>query len=58
MVKPEEYQTKLFKNEGFVRQKCKKCGTYFWALDSEREICGDPPCEEYAFIGKSPGIQL
>lgn len=54
MVKPEDYQTELFRKGGFSRKKCVKCGTYFWTLDSKKECCGDPPCEEYTFIGKSP----
>jgi len=37
-------------DNGFVRKKCKKCGKYFWTAD-EREICGDPPCGTYTFIG-------
>jgi len=47
--------TRMFKEEGWVRKKCPKCGKYFWTLDPDRETCGDPPCDEYAFIGK-PGI--
>ena len=47
--------TRMFKEEGWVRKKCPKCGKYFWTLDPDRETCGDPPCDEYQFIGK-PGI--
>ena len=47
--------TRMFKEEGWVRKKCPKCGKYFWTLNPDRETCGDPPCDEYAFIGK-PGI--
>jgi len=47
--------TRMFKEEGWVRKKCPKCGKFFWTLDPERETCGDPPCDEYQFIGK-PGI--
>ncbi|ACS32812.1 alanine--tRNA ligase [Thermococcus gammatolerans] len=47
--------TRMFKEEGWVRKKCPKCGKYFWTLDPDRETCGDPPCDEYGFIGK-PGI--
>ncbi len=36
---------------GFVRKRCPKCGKYFWTADESREICGDPPCESYGFIG-------
>ncbi len=36
---------------GFVRKKCPKCGKYFWTADESREICGDPPCGSYTFIG-------
>ncbi len=47
--------TRMFREEGWVRKKCPKCGKYFWTLDPDRETCGDPPCDEYQFIGK-PGI--
>ncbi|WP_457590818.1 alanine--tRNA ligase [Geoglobus sp.] len=36
---------------GFVRKKCPKCGKYFWTADESREVCGDPPCGTYTFIG-------
>ncbi len=46
-----EYQLEYFKENGFVRKICKKCGSAFWTLDPNREICGDAPCEPYQFIG-------
>jgi len=46
-----EYQLEFFKENGYVRKICKKCGTPFWTLDPKREICGDAPCEPYQFIG-------
>ena len=46
-----EYQLDFFKENGYVRKICKKCGTPFWTLDPNREICGDAPCEPYQFIG-------
>ncbi len=50
-----DISTRMFKEEGWVRKRCPKCGEYFWTLDPDRETCGDPPCDEYEFIGK-PGI--
>jgi len=47
--------TRMFKEEGWIRKQCPKCGKFFWTLDPDRETCGDPPCDEYQFIGK-PGI--
>ncbi|MBQ9831970.1 MAG: alanine--tRNA ligase, partial [Methanocorpusculum sp.] len=46
-----EYQLDFFKENGFVRKICKKCGSPFWTLDPSREVCGDAPCEPYQFIG-------
>jgi alanyl-tRNA synthetase len=43
----------LFREQGFVRRRCAKCNRFFWTL-SDRETCGEPPCEEYSFIGNSP----
>lgn len=47
------YMVELFKNEGFVRRRCEKCGRYFWTL-TERKVCDDQPCSPYTFIGNSP----
>lgn len=48
------YRVKLFEREGFERKKCPRCGRLFWTLDSDRETCGDTPCDEYSFIGNPP----
>ncbi len=47
----EDYQLDYFKENGFVRKQCPKCGTNFWTRDPETEFCGDPPCVSYSFIG-------
>ncbi len=47
--------TRMFREEGWIRKRCSRCGHYFWTLDPDRKTCGDPPCDEYGFIGK-PGI--
>ena len=52
---PEKYwEVQLFKEKGFVRKKCSKCGKFFWTLDQEREMCDDQPCRFYDFIGNPP----
>ncbi len=48
-------QLDFFKQEGFVRKKCKNCGAYFWSTDSTQELCGDAPCVPYSFIGNPEG---
>ncbi len=48
------YRVALFKEEGFRRNRCVTCGRTFWTLDPGRRTCGDSPCDEYGFIGKSP----
>ncbi len=45
------YLVNLFKEQGFERKTCKKCGNNFWTLQ-ERDFCPNPPCESYGFIGK------
>lgn len=47
----DEYQLDYFKENGFVRKQCPKCGKNFWTRDPETEFCGDPPCVAYSFIG-------
>nr|QNO53333.1 alanine--tRNA ligase [Methanosarcinales archaeon ANME-1 ERB6] len=48
----KEYEIEYFKEEGFIRKKCDKCGSHFWTRDKDRNICGDAPCEIYSFIGR------
>jgi alanyl-tRNA synthetase len=50
-----EYQLDYFEEEGFHRRECDSCGAHFWTRDDDRELCGEPPCEQYSFIG-SPGF--
>lgn len=48
----EEYQIDFFGENGFTRKQCPKCGKYFWTRDTERETCGDAPCDPYSFVGQ------
>ncbi|NPA23811.1 MAG: alanine--tRNA ligase [Crenarchaeota archaeon] len=45
--------TRYLQERGYRRYRCKVCGSYFWSL-TERDICGDSPCQPYMFIGDSP----
>lgn len=48
------YATSVLKQEGFARKKC-KCGTYFWAVNPDQKVCGDPACSGgFRFIGNTP----
>ena len=52
---PEEaYKVPFFVENGFIRKKCPVCGGYFWTQVSDQEICGESPCQEYAFIEEPP----
>ncbi|MFZ2456108.1 MAG: alanine--tRNA ligase [Candidatus Altiarchaeia archaeon] len=46
-----EYEVEIFREKGFQRKECVKCGKHFWTVDANKETCGDPPCDEYGFIG-------
>ncbi|RLG78230.1 MAG: alanine--tRNA ligase [Thermoprotei archaeon] len=48
-VDPSIYRVRMFKERGYVRQKCKYCGVYFWAL-RPRNDCNDAPCTDYTFF--------
>ncbi|MEM4187585.1 MAG: alanine--tRNA ligase [Candidatus Hadarchaeum sp.] len=48
------YRVRLFRQKGFERKKCPKCGRLFWTSDPGRSTCGDTPCDEYSFIGNPP----
>ncbi|MEM3403703.1 MAG: alanine--tRNA ligase [Nitrososphaeria archaeon] len=52
-IDPKEFDLKFFKENGFVRQICKKCGAYFWAQQIS-DTCRESPCVENTFIGNSP----
>ncbi len=50
---PQEYDIEYFRNNGFKRQQCSKCGRYFWS-QGKHETCEESPCVEYSFIGNPP----
>jgi alanyl-tRNA synthetase len=50
----EAYELPFFKQEGFIRKKCPKCGEYFWTQNPDMETCGESSSDEcgyYTFIG-------
>jgi alanyl-tRNA synthetase len=54
---PEEYSLPFFKEEGYVRKQCPKCGKHFWTQDPEQQTCGEASSEQcsiYSFIGNPP----
>ena len=53
----EEYDLPFFKEEGFVRKLCPKCGKHYWTQVPSRETCGEANsegCATYSFIDDSP----
>ncbi len=49
------YATSVLKREGFIRNKCEKCGTYFWSTNPERKVCDDPACSGgFRFFDNNP----
>jgi alanyl-tRNA synthetase len=49
-----DYALPFFKQEGFVRKLCKKCGEYYWTQDAKQETCGESGSDEcgcYTFLG-------
>ncbi len=53
-IAEDEFALPFFKDKGFSRRKCNKCGSHFWAKGQGRQTCGEVPCEPYTFIGNSP----
>ena len=53
----KHYKLKILAEKGFRRQRCKKCGKNFWAVE-QREICGDSACAGYQFIGNPSGKKM
>jgi alanyl-tRNA synthetase len=53
----EEYSLPFFKEVGYVRKLCPKCGEYFWTQNQEQETCGEATpegCSFYTFINNPP----
>ena len=50
----DEFDVPFFRENDFVRKRCQICGSYFWTQDHGSVNCGDAPCQDYTFIGKSP----
>ncbi|MGA3059543.1 MAG: alanine--tRNA ligase [Candidatus Bathyarchaeia archaeon] len=49
----KDYALSFFKDEGFVRKHCPKCGEYYWTQNPEQETCGESSSDEcgyYTFI--------
>ncbi|PKP56030.1 MAG: hypothetical protein CVT89_06975 [Candidatus Altiarchaeales archaeon HGW-Altiarchaeales-2] len=49
----KEYELEYFRANKFYRKQCPTCKRYFRTQDENTEICGEPPCGEYKFIGNS-----
>jgi alanyl-tRNA synthetase len=49
----KHYKLKVLIERGFKRQKCKKCSRNFWSMN-DLDMCGDPGCIGYQFIGNTP----
>ncbi|MCW4025081.1 MAG: alanine--tRNA ligase [Candidatus Bathyarchaeota archaeon] len=50
----KDYALPFFKQEGFVRKLCPKCGEYYWTQNASQETCGESSSDEcgcYTFIG-------
>lgn len=42
---PDRYfATDVLRADGFMRRKCTKCGIYFWTVNRDQKVCGDPAC--------------
>jgi len=53
----EEYELDFFKENGYYRKKCPRCGDFFWTQDPTQELCGEANsygCSEYTFIMNPP----
>ena len=52
-----EYDLPFFKELGYVRKLCPKCGKYYWTPDPDQETCGEATsqgCASYSFINNPP----
>jgi len=57
MFPAEEYSLPFFRELGYVRKLCPKCGEYFWTQNPDQETCGEARpegCAFYTFIKNPP----
>jgi alanyl-tRNA synthetase len=55
-----DYALPFFKQEGFVRKLCPKCGEYYWTQEAKQETCGESGSDEcgcYTFLDKPATTQ-
>ena len=55
-----DYALPFFKQEGFVRKLCPKCGEHYWTQDAKQETCGESGSDEcgcYTFLGNPATIK-
>jgi alanyl-tRNA synthetase len=55
-----EYSLPFFKEVGYVRKLCPKCGVYFWTQNPAQETCGEATsegCASYTFINDPPTMK-
>jgi len=53
----KEYSLPFFKEAGYVRKLCPKCGEYFWTQNPDQKTCGEATsegCASYTFIDDPP----
>ncbi len=50
----DEFDVPFFRENDFVRKRCRICGSHYWTQDHASVNCGDAPCQDYTFIGNSP----
>jgi alanyl-tRNA synthetase len=53
----EEYKLPFFKESGYIRKLCPKCGKHFWTQNLDQENCGEATaegCAFYTFINNPP----
>ena len=53
-ISEDEFNLPFMREKGYVRRRCKKCGSHFWTLDPDAELCGEAPCVDYTFFDDPP----
>ncbi|MGM5482802.1 MAG: alanine--tRNA ligase [Nanobdellota archaeon] len=49
------YATGILKKDGFVRKECTNCGQWFWTVNKDQDLCGDPVCSGgFRFFENNP----
>ncbi len=53
-IKEDEFDIDFMREHGYIRKKCRVCGSFFWTPNPDQDVCGETPCVDYSFLRNPP----